>query len=573
MKEVFSLDKKTIIKTLERIALYMELQGENPFKVSAFRKAAQVLELDDRSLSEMDNISSLKGIGAATGAVIEDLITKGESSLLVELQQTVPSGLLPMLKIPGLGGKKIAKLYKELHIDSIDALKLACEEGKVQSLPGFAKKTEEKILLEIENLQSKPERTAVWQIEPIVELIEHKLASIALIDKFSVAGSYRRVKEASKDIDFIIATSSPQEVREELLKVLPVQKIIAAGDTKVSVTLDVEVEIDVDFRLVELKQFASALNHFTGSKDHNIKMRQIAKDQGKKISEYGVELTDGSVEHFESEEDFYAFFDLPFIPPTVREDGSEFSKLDLLPSLVKLNDIKGDFHMHSTWSDGAHSIEEMVEACRVKGYSHMVITDHSNYLKVANGLSKERLLNQIDIIHSLNEKYTDIEIFAGTEMDILPDGSLDFEDDVLSQLDFVIASIHSSFSQPQEKIMERLLNALKNPHVHMIAHPTGRIIEQRDGYNPDVPTLIKWAKENGKILELNASPYRLDLNTEYLKLAQENGVPIAINTDAHHIDQLKYMDIGVRYAQKAWLHKENIVNTWSLDKFKEYIQK
>lgn len=570
---MFSLDKKTIIKTLERIALYMELQGENPFKVSAFRKAAQVLELDDRSLSEMDNISSLKGIGAATGAVIEDLITKGESSLLVELQQTVPSGLLPMLKIPGLGGKKIAKLYKELHIDSIDALKLACEEGKVQSLPGFAKKTEEKILLEIVNLQSKPERTAVWQIEPIVDLIEHKLASIALIDKFSVAGSYRRVKEASKDIDFIIATSSPQEVREELLKILPVQKIIAAGDTKVSVTLDAEVEIDVDFRLVELKQFASALNHFTGSKDHNIKMRQIAKDQGKKISEYGVELADGSVEHFESEEDFYAYFDLPFIPPTVREDGSEFSKLDQLLSLVKLNDIKGDFHMHSTWSDGAHSIEEMVEACRVKGYSHMVITDHSNYLKVANGLSKERLLNQIDIIHSLNEKYTDIEIFTGTEMDILPDGSLDFEDNVLSQLDFVIASIHSSFSQPQEKIMERLLNALKNPYVHMIAHPTGRIIEQRDGYNPDVPTLIKWAKENGKILELNASPYRLDLNTEYLKLAREKGVPIAINTDAHHIDQLKYMDIGVRYAQKAWLHKENIVNTWSLEKFKEYIQK
>lgn len=570
---VLSLDKKTIIKTLEKIALYMELQGENPFKVSAFRKAAQVLELDDRSLSEMDNILSLKGIGAATGAVIEELTTVGESSLLMELQETVPSGLLPMLKIPGLGGKKIAKLYKELHIDSIDSLKLACEEGKVQSLPGFAKKTEEKILLEIVNLQAKPERTAVWQIEPIVELIEYKLSSISLIDKFSVAGSFRRVKEASKDIDFIIATSSPQEVREELLKVLPVKKIIAAGDTKVSVTLDVEVEIDVDFRLVEISQYASALNHFTGSKDHNIKMRQIAKEQGKKISEYGVELPDGSVEHFDSEEDFYAFFDLPFIPPTVREDGSEFSKLDQLPLLVNHNDIHGDFHMHSTWSDGAHSIEEMVEACRAKGYSHMVITDHSNYLKVANGLSKERLLNQMEIIRELNVKYTDIEILAGTEMDILPDGSLDFEDDVLVQLDFVIASIHSSFSQPQEKIMERLLNALKNPYVHMIAHPTGRIIEQRDGYNPDVPTLIEWAKEYGKILELNANPYRLDLNTEYLKLAQEKGVPIAINTDAHHIDQLKYMDIGVRYAQKAWLRKDNIVNTWSFEKFKEYIQK
>lgn len=567
------MDKKTIIRTLEKIALYMELQGENPFKVSAFRKAAQVLELDARSLSEMENITSLKGIGAATGAVIDDLMTIGESSLLAELQQTVPSGLLPMLKIQGLGGKKIAKLYKELQIDSIEALKIACEEGKVQTLPGFAKKTEEKLLVEIENLQSKPERTAIWQIEPIVELIEHKLAAIPFIEKFSVAGSYRRVKESSKDIDFIIATSTPKEVKDELLKVLPVQKIIAAGDTKVSVTLDVEVEIDVDFRLVAINEYASALNHFTGSKDHNIKMRQIAKDQRKKISEYGVELADGSIEHFESEKDFYAYFDLPFIPPTVREDGSEFAKLDQLSSLVTLGDIRGDFHMHTTWSDGAHSIEEMVEACRAKGYSHMVITDHSNYLKVANGLSKERLLNQMETIRELNEKYTDINILAGTEMDILPDGSLDFEDDVLKQLDFVIASIHSSFSQPQEKIMERLLTAVKNPYVHMIAHPTGRIIEQRDGYNPDVPTLIEWAKEYGKILELNASPYRLDLNTEHLKLAQENSVPIAINTDAHHIDQLKYMDLGVRYAQKAWLHKDNIVNSWSFEKFKKYIKK
>ncbi|MFJ8063260.1 DNA polymerase/3'-5' exonuclease PolX [Psychrobacillus sp. NPDC096426] len=567
------MDKKTIINTLEKIALYMELQGENPFKVSAFRKAAQVLELDPRSLAEMDNILSLKGIGASTGAVIEDLLNTGACSLLVELQNTVPNGLLPMMKIPGLGGKKIAKLYKELQIDSMDALKLACESGKVQTLAGFAAKTEQKILGEIENLQSKPERTAVWQLEPIVEMIESNLAAIRAIEKYSVAGSYRRVKEASKDIDFIIATKSPQEVREALLKELPVLKVIAAGDTKVSVTLDGENEIDVDFRLVELHQYASALNHFTGSKDHNIKMRQIAKEQGKKISEYGVELEDGSMQHFNSEEEFYTYFDLPFIPPSVREDGSELSKLDQLHLLVTLGDIKGDFHMHSTWSDGAHSIEEMVEASRAKGYSHIVITDHSDYLKVANGLSKERLLKQIETIHELNNQYSDIEIFAGTEMDILPDGSLDFDDNLLKQLDFVIASIHSSFSQPQDKIMERLNNAIKNPYVHMIAHPTGRIIEQRNGYNPDVPTLIEWAKENGKILELNANPYRLDLQTEYLKLAQEKGVPIAINTDAHHTQQLKYMDIGVRYAQKAWLHKDSIVNAWTLERFKQFIKK
>jgi DNA polymerase (family 10) len=567
------MDKKTIIKTLEKIALYMELQGENPFKVSAFRKAAQVLELDDRSLSEMDNITSLKGIGAATGAVINDLIETDESSLLKEMQESVPGGLLPMLKIPGLGGKKIAKLYKELGVDSIESLKIACEEGKVKGLAGFGAKTEEKILAQLEVFQTKPERTAIWQLEPIVAFIEGILASMDTVVKYSVAGSYRRVKESSKDIDFIVATTSPLKVREELLEKLPLLKVIAAGDTKVSVTLDVENEVDVDFRLVEPHQYASALHHFTGSKDHNIKMRQIAKEKGLKISEYGVEQEDGSVQSFESEKEFYAYFDLPFIPPTIREDGTELNKLKMIPSLVTLEDIKGDFHMHTTWSDGAHSIEEMVEACREKGYSHIVITDHSNYLKVANGLSRERLLQQIEAIHVMNEKYSDIEIFAGTEMDILPDGSLDFDDELLEQLDFVIASIHSSFSQSQDKIMARLRTAIENPHVHMIAHPTGRIIGSRTGYDPDLPTLIEWASEFGKILELNANPHRLDLETVYLKMAQEKGVPIAINTDAHHIDQLRYMDVGVKYAQKAWLHKENIVNTWTLDKFKQYLKK
>ncbi len=567
------MDKKTIIKTLEKIALYMELQGENPFKVGAFRKAAQVLELDDRSLSEMDNISSLKGIGAATGAVIQDLIETGESSLLKELQEAVPSGLLPMLKIPGLGGKKIAKLYKELQIDSIEALKGACEAGQVRELAGFGPKTEIKILAELETFQTKPERSPYWQMEPLVEMIEAILSSIPAVERFSVAGSFRRVKETSSDLDFIVSTRSPKELREELLDKLPLLKIDAAGDTKVSVTLDVDNEVDVDFRLVEPHQYASALHHFTGSKDHNIKMRQIAKDQGKKISEYGVELEDGTVEHFQSEEEFYTYFNLPFIPPTVREDGTELSKLDQLSTLVTLEDIQSDLHMHTTWSDGAHSIEEMVEACRVKGYKYIVITDHSNYLKVANGLSRERLLKQIKTIHELNNKYDDIEILAGTEMDILPDATLDFDDELLMQLDFVIASIHSSFSQSQEKIMERLLTAMKNPYVHMIAHPTGRIVGTRSGYNPDVPTLIEWAKEYGKILELNANPHRLDLEIEYLKMAQESGVPIAINTDAHHIDQLKYMDVGTRYAQKAWLKKETIVNTWTLEEFKKQLKK
>lgn len=561
------LNKKTIIRTFEKIALYMELLGENQFKVSAFRKAANVLELDPRSLSEMNDILTLKGIGKGTGAVITDLIEKEESDLLNELEETVPKGLVPLLKIPGLGGKKIAKLHKELGIDSVESLRVACVNLEVSKLPGFGKKTEENILFEIDNLGTRDGKFPIWKMEKIVSFIEEELQKISEIKRFSVAGSFRRTEEESSDVDFIIVTDEPRIVREKLLESLPLLATIAAGDSKLSVTLDLEDPIDADFRFVKEEQFASAIHHFTGSKDHNVRMRQLAKSRGLKISEYGVENEDGTVTTFESEEQFFGHFGLPFIPPAVRRDGREIDRVDELPGLVTLQDIRSDLHMHTTWSDGAHSIREMVDACRAKGYTHIVITDHTQYLKVANGLTPERLREQIAEIRKLNEQYDDIEIFCGTEMDILPNATLDFDDELLAELDFVIASIHSSFSQSQEKIMERLHAAMKNPHVDMIAHPTGRIVGQREGYNPDVPQLIKWAKEYGKILELNASPYRLDLATEYLIMAQEAGVNIAINTDAHAIDQLEIMEIGVKQGQKAWLKKETVVNTWPLDKF------
>lgn len=568
------MNKKTIIRTFEKIALYMELLGENHFKVSAFRKAANVLELDTRSLSEMDDILKLKGIGKGTGAVITDLLEKGESDLLKELEKEVPKGLVPLLKIPGLGGKRIAKLREAIGIDSVESLHEACLAGKVSKVPGFGKKTEDNLLAEIELLGSRQGKFPIWQIEKVVSFVEAELQVIPEITRFSVAGSYRRAEEESSDVDFILVTDEPGTVREKLLASLPLSATIGAGDAKLSVTLDLEEQIDADFRFVKEEQFASAIHHFTGSKDHNIRMRQLAKSKGMKISEYGVEAENGAVTTFDSEEQFFAHFGLPFIPPAVRRNGSEIDRLDELAGLVEWQDIRSDLHMHTTWSDGGYSIREMVEACRAKGYSHLVITDHTQYLKVANGLTPERVREQIAEIRSLNEEYGDIEIFCGTEMDILPDATLDFDDELLSELDFVIASIHSNFSQTQEQIMERLHAAIKNPHVDMIAHPTGRIIGQRDGYDPDVPQLIQWAKEYGKILELNANPYRLDLAMDHLVMAQEAGVNIAINTDAHAIDQLEYMEIGVKYAQKAWLKKETVVNTWPLDKFiHEIIQK
>lgn len=567
------MNKKTIIRTLEKIALYLELQGENPFKVSAFRKAANALETDERSLDEIDDFTKIKGIGKGTGAVIVELIQTGESQVLKELEQQVPKGLIPLLKIPGLGGKKLAKLYQELGVDSAESLKEACESKKVRNLPGFGAKTEEKILKELEQFDVRKERLPIWYLENVVKELEQLLSSIKEVERFSVAGSFRRVNETSKDLDFVIATECPEKVREQLLSQLKIKEIVGSGDTKVSVVLDLDELVSVDFRMVKNVEYVTTLHHFTGSKDHNVRMRQLAKEQGKKISEYGVEQPDGQIVTFQSEEEFFAHFGLPFIPPSVRESGQELERLDELKNLVTLNDIKADLHMHTTYSDGAHTVHEMGEALIQRGYRFGVITDHSQYLKVANGLTPERLKKQWEEIKAFNQAHLNFTLFAGTEMDILPDGSLDYDDDVLKELDFVIASIHTSFSQPQEKIMERLFAAIQHPYVHMIAHPTGRIIAEREGYQPDVKQLIYWAKEYGKILELNASPYRLDLCVEHLKLAMELEVPIAINTDAHAIDQLAYMEIGIKYAQKAWLKKELIVNTWSVEQFEEFIRK
>ncbi|MGQ3377546.1 DNA polymerase/3'-5' exonuclease PolX [Priestia endophytica] len=568
------MNKKEIIKLLEKIAVYMELKGDNAFKISAFRKAAGALENNERSLSEIESFTSLAGIGKGTSAVIEEYIQDGQSTVLEELKKEVPEGLIPLLDLPGLGGKKIAKLYQQLNVTDMVTLKAACEEGKVQELSGFGKKTEEKILAAIEEYGTRPERLPLAIMLPLVEKIEETLADMKGIIRFSRAGSVRRMRETVKDLDFIISTEEPSLVRDSLLAMPSIKEVIASGNTKVSVVLEDVYDISVDFRLVEDKAFPTTLHHFTGSKDHNVRMRQLAKERGEKISEYGVEnIETGEIRTFSSEEEFYNYFNLPFILPEMREDGTEVDKLTKEDRFISLQDIKGDVHMHSTWSDGAYSIEEMVEACRARGYEYMAITDHSQYLKVANGLTPERIRKQREEIKKLNEKYDDFTILSGIEMDILPDGTLDYDDEILQEMDIVIASIHSSFSQPREVIMERLKTALNSHHVDIIAHPTGRLIGRRDGYDVDMDLLIELAHETKTALELNANPHRLDLASHHLKKAQEQGVKLVINTDAHNLDMLEDMKVGVSTAVKGWIRKESVINTYPLEELRAFLKR
>ena len=569
-----TINKKDIIQLLEKIALYLELKGENPFRIAAYRKAAQGLEKDVRSLSEIDDFTKVPGIGKGTNELIQQYIETGTSETLETLEREVPKGLIPLLQLPGLGGKRLAVLYKELHIVDKETLKDACLSGKVAEIKGFGKKTVENILTAIENKANRPERLPVHYMLQIANDIEAYLKNIPEIKQFSLAGSLRRLKETIKDIDFIIATDEREKVRAALIKMEQVKDVIASGDTKVSVTLADQYDVNVDFRLVDEIEYSTTLHHFTGSKEHNVKMRQLAKSRGEKINEYGVVKEEtGETIHFNSEEAFFNHFGLHYIPPEMREDKGEVEAFTEEVTLLKEGDIRGDLHMHTTWSDGAESVEEMVNYARTLGYEYIAITDHSKFLRVANGLNETRLRKQREEIALLNEKYDDIHIFAGVEMDILPNGSLDFSDDFLREMDLVIAAIHSSFEQTEEEIMHRLYTALENPYVDIIAHPTGRLIGRRDGYRVDVEKLIKKAKETNTTLELNANPMRFDLATEWLQLSQGEGVKIAINTDAHRTSSFHHMDYGVKMGKKAWLKKDTVLNTWDVESLRQYLNR
>lgn len=560
------MTKKDLIQLLETIATYMELSLENPFKISAYRKAAAALESDSRTLDEIETFTDIKGIGKGVNDVIVEFVETGESVVLKDLKEGVPNGLIRMLKIPSLGPKKIAKVHKELGVTSIEGLKEACIKNEVSALSGFGKKTEEKLISAIDDLLTRPERYPIEAVLHFRELVENHLNESPLVEKFSVAGSARRMKETSRDIDYITIVNDVERFTDSFTAQPFVKSTVARGEKKLSViiTLDYE-EINVDFRFVAPDEYASTLHHFTGSKDHNVKMRQIAKARGEKISEYGVEK-DGSILTFDTEADFYNHFNLNFIPPAMRESGEE-TDLDI-NEIVTLEDIKGDIHMHTTYSDGAFSIREMVEACINKGYEYIVITDHSKSLRVANGLYENRLLKQVEEVKQLDSEYKEIDIYSGTEMDILKDGSLDYSDDILKELDYVIAAIHSSFQQSEEEIMNRLESACRNPYVRHIAHPTGRLIGKRDGYSVDMDRLLKTAKETNTALEVNANPRRLDLSADVIR---HQDVMLTVNTDAHHIDHLEFMKYGTATLQKGLIKKSQVINTMDRETFKAFV--
>jgi DNA polymerase (family 10) len=568
------INKKDVIRLLETIAIYLELKGENPFRIAAYRKAAQGLEKDERSIKEIDDFTKVTGIGKGTNDIITEYVQTGKSEMLAMLEKEVPAGLIPLLGLPGLGGKRLAVLHKELGIVDAETLKTACEAGDVEKIKGFGKKTAQNMLQALQEQNTRPERLPVAYMLQIADDIERYLQSIPEIQTYTLAGSLRRLRETVKDVDFIIVPKHREKVRAALVNMPHIKEVIANGDTKVSVTLKDQYHVNVDFRLVEEKELATTLHYFTGSKDHNVTMRSIAKQRGEKLSEYGVEVEEtGEVLQFDSEEALFHHFGLHYIPPEMREDNGEIAAFtEKVPLLAHLA-IKGDLHMHTTWSDGAESIEDMVLAAQSRGYEFMAITDHSKFLRIANGLTEERLRRQWEEIDRLNEKYPDMHILRGIEMDILPNGTLDFTDDFLKELDIVIAAIHSSFDQTEEQIMNRLFTAMENPYVDIIAHPTGRLIGRRDGYRVDMEGLIEKARETNTALELNANPMRFDLRTDHLMTAQDAGVPIAINTDAHKIGNLDFMAYGVRMGKKAWLSNESVINTWDIDRLLSFLNR
>lgn len=562
------MTKKDVIRLLEKIAVYMELNLENPFKVSAYRKAAAALETDGRTLDEISDFSELKGIGKGTNDVITEFVQTGKSSVLKDLTDKVPPGLIRMLKLPTLGPKKIAKIHDALGIDTLEGLKAACENNEVSALSGFGKKTEENILKSIETVLNRPERYPINRILKFKQVITDVIDTIPGVERYDMTGSGRRTKETSRDLDFIVKVEDYQLFTQTMIEQNFVTEIVSQGDKKLSLEIEHDFDkINVDFRFVNGDEYISTLQHFTGSKEHNVKMRQIAKSRGEKISEYGVETPDG-LKTFQSEEEFYHYFDLPYIPPAMRETGKE-TDIDI-SEIVSLSDIKGDLHMHTVYSDGANSIRDMVEAAREKNYSYIVITDHSKSLRVANGLSDERLLEQLEEIRAIDQEYDDIDVYSGTEMDILADGTLDYSDEILSQLDYVIAAIHSSFQQSEEDIMHRLKTAMDNPYVRHIAHPTGRLIGVRDGYPVNMEELFDYAEKTNTILEINANPQRLDLSSD--AIANQN-VMCTVNTDAHHTDHLDFMHYGVSTLQKGFVKTSQVLNTLSREEFKAYINK
>lgn len=583
------VNKTEIAAILTDIGTLLELKGENPFKIRAYQAGARVVEsLDEAELGqriESGTLQEVKGIGEALAQKITELKTTGKLRFHAELKASIPAGLVELLEIPGLGPKKIKILQDRLGIDSLAKLQQAGTAGRIAELEGFGQKTQEKIMEGIRNREAYGQRHLWIDAWEAAEPILQGLRALPQVLRAESAGSLRRRMETVGDLDFVVATTDPKPVGDWFVAQAGVKEVTAHGETKASVRL--EGGLQADLRLVPPEQFVFALHHFTGSKDHNVAMRGRALTQGLSLSEWGLVPAAGEGTAKEkaesvgrrtdirSEEDIFKKLGLAFVPPELREGRGEIEAAEAgrLPRLVEAGDIRGVFHNHTTASDGHNTLEEMVAAAQALGFEYLGIADHSKSSVQARGLSEERLRDQLGAIQKLNaaKKYR-CYVFAGTECDILPDGRLDFADELLAELDYTVVSVHSSFSQSRELMTKRIVRAVENPHVTMLGHLTGRLLLTREGYAVDAEKIIDAAVANGVVIELNANPWRLDMDWRLWRKAAEKGLLTSINPDAHSTGQLDFFRVGVGAARKGWLTKENVLNTRPLAKMKKWLE-
>lgn len=569
-----TVDKHAVAKVLQEIGLLLELKGENPFKSRAYYNAARAVELLDGDLEQLareGKLKEIRGIGSALNEKIGELIHTGSLKYYEELKASIPAGLLELLQVPGLGPRKVKALYDTLGITTIGELEYACKENRLVNLKGFGAKTQENILKGIEYLRRFQGQHFYSEARQIASLLLEKLRGFSEIKEVSLAGSIRRCKELVKDIDLVAATDKPEALMKYFSQLPQVSRVMALGETKVSVQL--EEGINADLRIVRPGEFPYALHHFTGSKEHNTALRYRAKRMGMKINEYGIYRGEEPV-NCKTEEEIFHALGLAYIPPELRENFGEIEAAakGALPLLVEEEDIQGLFHVHTAYSDGINTLQEVVLACREMGYRYVGITDHSQSAYYAGGLKVDDIKRQQEEIEALRAKYPDIGIFSGIETDIKNEGSLDYPDEVLESFDFVIASVHSGFKMPAEKMTERIIKAISHPRVTMLGHPTGRLLLGREGYPLDLEKLLQACLKFNVIIELNASPARLDLDWRYLKRAKELGILVSINPDAHRLEELKDIAYGVAVARKGWLEKKDVFNTRSRQEVGEFFQ-
>ncbi len=569
------MTNQEIARAFNEIADLLEIKGENPFRIRAYRRAAQNIESLGRDVAEMseDEITRVPGIGKDLAGKIREYIEKGRIERLEELRREIPRGLTEIMTVPGVGPRTAKVIFESLGISTIEELEEAARGGRLQGLPGIKKKTEENIIRGIEMLKRGKERQPLGKVMPLAEDIIERLKRVRSVRKISLAGSLRRWRDTIKDIDILATSTNPTEVMNAFVRLAEVEEVLLKGPTKSSVVL--RDGLQVDLRVVEEESFGAALQYFTGSKAHNIKLRERAVKRGLKINEYGVfRESDGKKIAGRTEEEVYQAVGLPFIPPELREDRGEIEAAErgMLPNLVELKDIRGDLHVHSKYSDGSHSIEEIAGLAKSLGYRYIAITDHSKGLGVAGGLTSERILEELKEVQAVNKKLKGFKVFMGVEVDIRSDGTLDLPDELLARLDIVIASIHSGFRQSVGQLTMRLLSAIRSPYVKIIAHPTGRLIGERDPYEVDMEQILRAAKETGTVLEINAYPLRLDLNDRYAREAKEMGIPMVISTDTHISEQFRFMRYGVHMARRAWLEKGDIINTMDTKALERFLK-